>query len=603
MCNHPNTRRRSITFHTEIVGSDADTPYEIVLEQMANTRYMFTLTWKGRFLTSLVNAQVFFVNSKAKSDFGRIFAKSGILVLLLGLASTKIYENLMLMTNEIIPKALTIAGSDSGGGAGIQADIKTLTSLNVYATSVLASITSQNTLGVDGIFDLPAEFVAKQLEAVLSDIGTDAIKTGMLSSTEILVAVVDTLKKYPEASKNLVVDPVMVATSGSRLLAESAVQAYRDKLLPITLIFTPNVPEAEILLNQESHTIKSLDDMREAARKLGEKGPKYVLLKGGHLPLEREGEKVIIDVLYDSLTGELHEIIHPQIPTPNTHGTGCTLSAAIAGELAKGKKAIAAIMSAISYVHNAIETSLQSIGHGAGPVNHFHSFRPMLFTGKTFVKTLIDSLPGGLWSQFIDHPFVRQMADGTLPREAFIFYIKQDYLYLQHYARCAALAAYKSSDIDNCARNAKIVMHIQQEMQMHLKYCKQWGISKEDILATPESVFNVAYTRYVLDKGTTGDQLDLQIAMAPCLLGYGEIGLKLYNDPQTKREGNPYWTWICNYAEDSFQEAVRTGKELLEDLAAHSASTSPRRFKELCEIFEQATRLEISFWEMGFQQR
>ncbi|KAG0177211.1 hypothetical protein DFQ28_006407 [Apophysomyces sp. BC1034] len=443
------------------------------------------------------------------------------------------------MINEKIPKTLTIAGSDSGGGAGIQADIKTLTSLNVYATSVLASITSQNTLGVDGIFDLPAEFVTKQLEAVLRDIGTDSIKTGMLSSAAILTAVVETLKKYPDATQKLVVDPVMVATSGSRLLAESAVDAYREKLLPLTLVLTPNVPEAEVLLGQELNTIRTLEDMRLAARKLGEYGPKYVLLKGGHLPLERDGESVVVDVLYESMTGEHHEIVHPLISTPNTHGTGCTLSAAIAGELAKGVKVIPAILNATSYIHNAIETSLKTIGHGSGPVNHFHNFRPMLFTGKTFVKTLLDSLPAGVWNEFIDHQFVRQMADGTLPRDSFIFYIKQDYLYLQHYARCAALAAYKSPDIDTCARNAKIVLHIQKEMQMHLKYCAQWGISLEDILTTPESVFNVAYTRYVLDKdplsGATGDQLDLQIAMAPCLIGYGEIGLKLYNDPLTKR--------------------------------------------------------------------
>lgn len=219
-------------------------------------------------------------------------------------------------------------------GAGIQADLKTLTSLNVYGSSVLTSLTSQNTLGVDAIHNVPTDFVQKQLDAVLSDIGTDAIKTGMLASGAIVQAVVDTLKKYNH--DKLVVDPVMISTSGSKLLAEDAVQTCIDSLLPITLVLTPNVPEAEVLLGMDSGAIKTVEDMRTAAKKLTDLGPRNVLLKGGHLPVEQNGKKYVVDVLYNKETGEYHEIANPYCDTKDTHGTGCTLSAAIAAGLAQG---------------------------------------------------------------------------------------------------------------------------------------------------------------------------------------------------------------------------------------------------------------------------
>ncbi|KAI8338408.1 Phosphomethylpyrimidine kinase-domain-containing protein [Chlamydoabsidia padenii] len=509
------------------------------------------------------------------------------------------------MTSTKIPKALTIAGSDSGGGAGIQADIKTMSALQVYSTSVITSVTSQNTMGVDGIHELPAAFVQQQLRSVLSDIGTDAIKTGMLSSANIISAVASTLKEFPQASANLVVDPVMVSTSGSRLLPQEAIQAFIQDLLPLTFILTPNVPEAQVLLSSSSVVkdgIRSVQDMHAAARELSFYGPRYVLLKGGHLPQTRNGSRCVVDVLYDKDKDVITEYVNHYVDTVNTHGTGCTLSAAIASELAKGAGAYQAIQTATTYIQDAIATSLESVGKGSGPVNHFHNLRWMPYTGKSFVQAMRDALPEGLWSNFIDHPFVRGLADGTLPKDSFIYYIKQDYLYLVNYARCAALAAYKAKTIEMCAANAKIVLHIHHEMQLHLKYCEEWGISKEDVLATPESVFNVAYTRFVLDKGASGDLIDLQVAMAPCLLGYGDIGMKLYNDPETKREGNPYWKWISNYAQDDYQTAVKVGEELMENLAIHSISTSPTRFREVCDIFEQGTRLEIQFWEMAINK-
>lgn len=158
-----------------------------------------------------------------------------------------------------------------------------------------------------------------------------------------------------------------------------------------------------------------------------------------------------------------------------------------------------------------------------------------LLCSKPFVTAVIDSLPEGVWSAFIDHPFVRGIADGTLPVESFVYYLKQDYLYLQHYARAAALAAYKGTTMEEIGASAAIVAHIAEESKLHIEYCARFGITKDEVINAPESVFNSAYTRYVLDKGTSGDLLDLRAAMAPCLLGYGEIGLKLFHDPATKR--------------------------------------------------------------------
>jgi hydroxymethylpyrimidine/phosphomethylpyrimidine kinase len=183
---------------------------------------------------------------------------------------------------------------------------------------------------------MPAEFVAKQITAVLSDIGSDAIKIGMLSSTEIIKSVADTLKKFPEQSRHVVVDPVMISTSGSRLLAADAILALVQELLPITFVLTPNVPEAEILLNLTLGSIKSVKDMCEAAQKLANFGPKFILLKGGHLPLKINGKEQVVDVVYNTIEGSWYEIANDYVDTKNTHGTGCTLSAALAGEIAKG---------------------------------------------------------------------------------------------------------------------------------------------------------------------------------------------------------------------------------------------------------------------------
>ncbi|WP_339063364.1 bifunctional hydroxymethylpyrimidine kinase/phosphomethylpyrimidine kinase [Tepidibacillus marianensis] len=256
-------------------------------------------------------------------------------------------------------RALTIAGSDSGGGAGIQADLKAFTTLGVYGMSVITSVTAQNTQGVFGIYDVPIEGIEKQMGAVLSDIGTDAIKIGMLSSIKIVHVVSRKLRDYKRVP--IVLDPVMVAKGGSSLLADEAKEELKNSLFPLATVITPNIPETEVLTGLQIH---SIDDMKRAAEQLLQFGPQSVIIKGGHL------ENEAVDLFYDGNTWSLFPA--KRIQTKNTHGTGCTFSSAIAAELAKGKDLKSAIAIAKNYIQAAIEEAdALAIGSGHGPTNHF----------------------------------------------------------------------------------------------------------------------------------------------------------------------------------------------------------------------------------------
>ena len=255
-------------------------------------------------------------------------------------------------------RALTIAGSDSGGGAGIQADLKTFMAFGVHGMSAITALTAQNTVGVQGIFPVPPEFVREQIASVMTDIGADAAKTGMLSNAAIVRTVAEAVRTF--RIPNLVVDPVMIAKSGDPLLAEEARQAIREELLPLATVITPNIFEAEALL---SRRIEDLDGMKEAARDLKTIGPRWVVVKGGHLKIESQA----IDVLYDGK--EFLLLKSPWWESRNTHGTGCTFASAIAAGLAKGLAPPEAVRRAKEYITEAIKGGLP-IGSGHGPTNH-----------------------------------------------------------------------------------------------------------------------------------------------------------------------------------------------------------------------------------------
>lgn len=253
---------------------------------------------------------------------------------------------------------LTIAGSDSSGGAGIQADLKTFSAHGVFGMSVITAVTAQNTQGVFAVQDIDPLIIEKQIEAIFDDISVDAVKIGMVSVIDTIEIIAETLKKY--AVKNLVVDPVMVSKSGYHLLQPEAKEALIKLLLPMSTVITPNLPEAEVITGKK---IRNIEEMKESASILQSMGPKYVLIKGGHL----KGEAV--DILYDGT--DFKHFISKRIQTKNTHGTGCTLSSAIASNLGKGLSINESVQKAKEYINIAIQHSL-SIGKGVGPTHHFY---------------------------------------------------------------------------------------------------------------------------------------------------------------------------------------------------------------------------------------
>ena len=263
--------------------------------------------------------------------------------------------------------ALTIAGSDPSGGAGLQADLKTFSALGVYGSSAVVAVVDENTVGVYGVHPIPLNFVQGQIRSVLHDIGADAIKIGMLHDSELIRGVLSTLREYPDI-RRIVLDPVMVATSGDPLLQPEAVATLRDELVPYARVITPNLPEASLLLGE---TVDHQDQLEDAARALSHltDAKVSVMLKAGHLENDS-----LIDIFYNAETDRSQRLASPRVNTVNTHGTGCTLSSAIAAYLAKGADLDNAARLAKEYIAAAIAAgAAYEIGHGHGPVHHFHS--------------------------------------------------------------------------------------------------------------------------------------------------------------------------------------------------------------------------------------
>ena len=262
-------------------------------------------------------------------------------------------------------RALTIAGSDPSGGAGIQADLKTFSACGCFGTSAIVAVVDENTIGVTGVHPVPVDFVTGQIKSVLDDIGTDAIKIGMLHSSELIKAVKETLSIY--GVKNIVLDPVMVATSGDNLLQNDAIETLQKELIPFARVITPNIPEAEVLLGRK---IESQSDLPKVIKELSADRSVSVLLKAGHLTEEK-----LIDVFYNAETDEIVELTSERVSTKNTHGTGCTFSSAIAAYLAHGLALNDAVREAKEYMKLAIVAGSEyEIGKGHGPVHHFFRF-------------------------------------------------------------------------------------------------------------------------------------------------------------------------------------------------------------------------------------
>lgn len=263
-------------------------------------------------------------------------------------------------------RVLTIAGSDSGGGAGIQADIKTISAMGCYASSAITAVTVQNTLGVQAVHPIPLDILEGQIDAILSDIGADAIKIGMLHSSKVVNLVAEMIEKY--GIRNVVLDPVMVSTSGHKLIEDDAIESIKNRLIPLSRVITPNIPEAEILSGCK---ISSDQDFEQIAKKLSFNKSVSVLLKAGHLDND-----CLVDYFYNVEDNTITLLPSKRVKTRNTHGTGCTLSSAFASALARGEDLTLAAKSAKKYIEQAIEFGAEyEIGHGHGPVNH--GFNPL----------------------------------------------------------------------------------------------------------------------------------------------------------------------------------------------------------------------------------
>ncbi|MBQ2386957.1 MAG: bifunctional hydroxymethylpyrimidine kinase/phosphomethylpyrimidine kinase [Bacteroidales bacterium] len=263
-------------------------------------------------------------------------------------------------------RVLTIAGSDSGGGAGIQADIKAISAMGCYASSAITAVTVQNTLGVQAVHPIPLDILEGQIDAILSDIGADAIKIGMLHSTKVVNLVAEMIEKY--GIRNVVLDPVMVSTSGHKLIEDDAIESIKNRLIPLSRVITPNIPEAEILSGCK---ISSEQDFEQIAKKLSFNKSVSVLLKAGHLDND-----CLVDYFYNVEDNTITLLPSKRVQTKNTHGTGCTLSSAFASALARGEDLTTASKSAKKYIEQAIVSGAEyEIGHGHGPVNH--GFNPL----------------------------------------------------------------------------------------------------------------------------------------------------------------------------------------------------------------------------------
>ncbi|KAK0551518.1 trifunctional hydroxymethylpyrimidine kinase/phosphomethylpyrimidine kinase/thiaminase [Tilletia horrida] len=684
-----------------------------------------------------------------------------------------------------LARVCTIAGSDSGGGAGIQGDLKTIHSLGAYGLSVITALTAQNTKGVQAIHTPPPEFVRQQWESVSTDIRIDAVKIGMLASAAIVHEVGALLKTHRAQNSDvpIVLDPVMVSTSGSMLLPDEAVSAVLTEVVPHCTVFTPNVPEAvailkhidpngEVPTSSRSESVKGISatvaerlaqTIQQAKVLCSNSGAKACLLKGGHAPfylgelntallqllqqdqqnvslaqgdddlsvmtgvyattvqawepsvgtnslrpagivgqlpshdivrldgnplslaLERlarsdggnqhlptEDPQVVVDILYQDVpapppngTERQHKHAKPwtlfvsnHSSSNSTHGTGCTLSSALATFLAQGYSLRAATGLAITYVSQAIPRGVHDLGGGPGALDHGLStdlrahlrraIPPIPPFGSHLSPSPHDRTPLHrallahdlpLWTRYTRHPFLKRLlvaTDSNDPYfwENFTYFLKQDYLFLQHYARMFAVmgASVASSnnpdaqvEMESFAQTARVCM---TECQKHLELCEQNGISREVVTRqTQESAAVVAYTRFVLDIGHSNSGsglLAMLIAMAPCAIGYAEVGLWLAaqrrrirtrsGEPVSYAEAHPaesggraqmseslrhriaYDAWIDTYSGDEFQDSVAESIRLIEKKAQQDPPTVSR-LAELQRIWTAAVRLEIGMWD------
>lgn len=544
---------------------------------------------------------------------------------------------LTLNKDEPLSTVMTIAGSDSSGGAGIEADIKTITAHKCYAMTCITALTVQSPVSVYGIHPTPKDVVKSILEVNLKDMRCDAIKTGVLT-LESISALNEVLLKLDQTKMKpkLVVDPVLVATSGSSLAKDELIGLLIDKVIPFADLLTPNIPECFKLLGEERN-ITNIDDVIQIAKDVRERTKcSNVLVKGGHIPWEENTTGFITDIL---LLGDDSKVLifkGNHTPTSNTHGTGCTLSSAIASNLARGYTLEQSVYGGVEYVQNAIAIGCNVMGKhvdGNGPINHVYAISIPLetmlndecFNGNDIITNndnsiainpkILKELPlikqdftsyleshplvEPHWSSYINHEFVKQIAIGTLPRHKFKFFIEQDYSYLVDYGRVHCIAASKAPTLENMEEELSIVSNIKTEMNHHReKLIKNFNASGENYFANIERGNALKnYSRYFADIAKRGNWAELIVSLTPCLMGYGcalkqvQKFIKTDIDPM-------YKDWLDVYSNKMYTDAMDAGRTIMNEIAS---TYPPEQLEILITIYADVCELETKFWDAALQ--
>ncbi|MBB2976151.1 hydroxymethylpyrimidine kinase/phosphomethylpyrimidine kinase [Microbacterium endophyticum] len=484
-----------------------------------------------------------------------------------------------------VPRVLSIAGTDPTGGAGIQADLKSIAANGGYGMAVVTALVAQNTQGVRSVHVPPTQFLAEQLDAVSDDVVIDSVKIGMLANTEVIATVKAWLDRVRPPV--IVLDPVMVATSGDRLLDRDAEQALRDLASRVDLV-TPNIPELAILAEEPTACDWNavIGQAKRVAARLGVR----VLAKGGHL-----GGEELPDALIDA-RGHVIEFPGERIETTNTHGTGCSLSSAIATRYAATGDWASATGESKRWLGESIRhgSSLE-VGSGNGPVSHFAGLweRGGIVTRPTPGEVITD------WWEYIrdlresidDVPFVRALGDGTLDQDAFVWYLKQDALYLRDYSRALAEASRLAPTGDEQAFWAASAHGaVATEMQLH----ESW-IPADALGETYPSAVTSGYLNHLLATSARGDYAVLIAALLPCFWLYQDVGTRLH--PHSHAE-HRYRTWLDTYADDAFAAATERAMMIVAGAAAHADETTRARMRE---AFRASAAHELAFFAAPYE--
>lgn len=477
------------------------------------------------------------------------------------------------MSTSKIPNILSIAGADPSGGAGIQADLKSIAACGGYGMAAITALTAQNTRGVTAVHTPPAGFLTQQLETVSADVRIDAVKIGMLATAEVIEATTSWLGTRPGTA--VVVDPVLISTSGDRLLERDAEAALR-RLLPLADVLTPNIAELAVLLGEPAST--RWEDVVDQATRLAERYSVLVLAKGGHLSGHRCPDALV------GPDGVLAAVEGARIDTPNTHGTGCSLSAALAtlwascGDWGKALRLARGWLEGALYRADELE-----VGGGHGPVNHFGALwdGAAVPTAGALLTTWWNDL-AALRSGIDDLPFIRSLRDGTLPSEDFHFYLAQDSLYLRTYSRVLSRAAELAPNREEQQFWASgAVGALEEEANLH-------RLRLGDASEPEPSPTTSAYLNHLVASGDSYPEL--VAAILPCYWLYQDIGQRLASSASP---GHPYADWLAAYSSPEFDEATSRAITLVQKVALRVGSTTLAGMRR---AFDESSRQELSFF-------